>query len=93
MPGWNTYVAAGGGASRPVPYFRGKGVALAYLAFGSEYRFNKLIGMRLEMKGQYNFRATLSDEFGPFEQAGPARPAAEHRRPLPVRRQRAARRS
>jgi outer membrane protein OmpA-like peptidoglycan-associated protein len=69
-PGWNTYVAAGGGASRPRPYFRGKGVAIAYLAFGSEYRFNKLIGMRLEMKGQYNFRATLSDEFGPFEQAG-----------------------
>ncbi|MEO8431555.1 MAG: OmpA family protein [Acidobacteriota bacterium] len=68
--GWNTYVAGGAGAARPVPYFRGKGVALAYVAFGSEYRFNKLIGMRLEMKGQYNFRATLSDEFGPFEQAG-----------------------
>jgi len=58
-PGWNTYVAAGGGASRPRPYFRGKGVAIAYLAVGSEYRFNKLIGMRLEMKGQYSFRATL----------------------------------
>ena len=69
-PGWNTYVAAGGGASRPVPYFRGKGVAIAYLAFGSEYRFNKLVGMRLEMKGQYNFRSTLYDEFGAFEQPG-----------------------
>ncbi|MCA1612357.1 MAG: hypothetical protein LC780_16250 [Acidobacteria bacterium] len=70
VPGWNTYVAAGGGASRPVPYFRGKGVPIAYLAFGSEYRFNKVVGMRLEMKGQYNFRTTLSDQFGPFEQAG-----------------------
>jgi len=70
MHGWNTYVGAGGGASRPDPYFSGKGVALAYLAFGSEYRFNKHVGMRLEMKGQYNFHATLSDEFGSFEQAG-----------------------
>ncbi|MEP6770063.1 MAG: OmpA family protein [Acidobacteriota bacterium] len=70
VPGWNTYVAAGGGASRPVPYFRGKGVPIAYLAFGSEYRFNKVVGMRLEMKGQYNFHTTLSDRFGPFDQAG-----------------------
>lgn len=70
VPGWNTYVGFGGGASRPVPYFRGKGVPLAYAAFGSEYRFSKLVGMRLELKGQYNFRTTLSDEFGPFDQAG-----------------------
>ncbi|HMF08384.1 MAG TPA: OmpA family protein [Thermoanaerobaculia bacterium] len=54
IPGWNTYVGAGGGASRRQP-FNGKPVGLAYLAFGSEYRFNKLVGMRLEMKGQYNF--------------------------------------
>lgn len=70
MHGWNTYAAAGGGASRPVPYFRGKGVPIAYAAFGSEYRFNKLIGMRLEMKGQYNFRTTLADQFGAFDQPG-----------------------
>ena len=68
--GWNTYAGFGAGVSRPAPYFRGKGVALAYLAFGSEYRFNKAVGMRLEMKGQYNFHARLSDEFGPYEQAG-----------------------
>jgi hypothetical protein len=68
--GWNTYAAAGGGASRPAPYFRGKGVPIAYLAFGSEYRFGKHVGMRLEMKGQYNFRTTLYDEFGAFDQAG-----------------------
>jgi hypothetical protein len=68
--GWNTYVAGGGGASRPDPYFQGKGVALAYAAFGSEYRFNKHVGMRLEMKGQYNFHATLYDQFGAYEQAG-----------------------
>src|SRR5262249_52154521 len=54
IPGWNTYVGAGGGASRHQP-FNGKPVGLAYLAFGSEYRFNKLVGMRLELKGQYNF--------------------------------------
>ncbi len=70
LPGWNTYVAAGGGASRQVPYFRGKGVPIAYAAFGSEYRFNKVVGMRLEMKGQYNFHTTLTDQFGPYDQAG-----------------------
>ena len=70
LPGWNTYVGFGGGASRQVPYFRGKGVPIAYLAFGSEYRFNKVVGMRLELKGQYNFRTTLTDRFGPYEQAG-----------------------
>lgn len=68
--GWNTYAAGGGGVSRKVPYFRGKGVPLAYAAFGSEYRFNKWVGMRLELKGQYNFRTTLSDQFGPYDQAG-----------------------
>ena len=70
LPGWNTYVAAGAGVARPVPYFQGKGVALAYVAGGSEYRFNKLIGMRLELKSQYNFHARLSDQFGPYEQSG-----------------------
>lgn len=54
IPGWNTYVGAGGGASRHT-MFRGHPVGLAYLAAGSEYRFSKLVGMRLELKGQYNF--------------------------------------
>lgn len=54
IPGWNMYVGFGGGAARQ-RVFEGKGVALAYLAFGSEYRFNKLVGLRLEMKGNYNF--------------------------------------
>jgi outer membrane protein OmpA-like peptidoglycan-associated protein len=54
IPGWNTYVGAGGGASRHNA-FSGHPVGLAYLAAGSEYRFSKLIGMRLELKGQYNF--------------------------------------
>jgi OmpA family len=54
IPGWNTYLGFGGGAARP-RVFKGKGNALAYLAFGSEYRFSKLVGMRLEIKGNYNF--------------------------------------
>ncbi len=42
---------------------------LAYLAAGSEYRFGKLVGMRLELKGQYNFHSHFNetvDVGGPF---------------------------
>jgi OmpA family protein len=67
IPGWNTYLAGGGGVSR-MRVFTGKENALAYLAGGSEYRFSKLVGMRLELKGQYNFSARLPEEtaFGTF---------------------------
>ena len=65
IPGWNTYVGAGGGASRHQP-FQGKPIGLAYLAAGSEYRFSKLIGMRLELKGQYNFSHDADEQFGTF---------------------------
>jgi len=58
--GWNTYVGFGGGASRR-DVFKGKGVALAYLAAGSEYRFNKLVGLRLEVKGNYNFSSRFTE--------------------------------
>jgi OmpA family len=73
IPGWNTYLGFGGGASRP-DVFKGKGVALAYLAFGSEYRFSKLVGMRLELKGNYNFssRFTDSNAFGSFPVNNPS---------------------
>ena len=67
IPGWNTYVAAGGGASRH-EVFQGPGTALAYLAAGSEYRYNKLVGLRLELKGQYNFESHPRDRFGSFTQ-------------------------
>src|SRR6266498_3905807 len=60
LHGWNTYVGFGGGASRQ-EVFKGKGVALAYLAAGSEYRFGKLLGLRLEVKGQYNFRYRFTE--------------------------------
>ncbi len=60
LHGWNTYVGFGGGASRR-EVFKGKGVALAYLAAGSEYRFGKLLGLRLEVKGQYNFRYRFTE--------------------------------
>ena len=67
IPGWNTYLGFGGGAARP-RVFKGKGNGLAYLAFGSEYRFSKLVGMRLEVKGQYNFSSTFTavTPFGSF---------------------------
>jgi hypothetical protein len=73
IPGWNTYLGFGGGASRQ-RVFKGKGVALAYLAFGSEYRFSKLVGMRLELKGNYNFssRFTASNAFGSFPVDNPS---------------------
>ena len=73
MHGWNTYLGFGGGASRH-KVFSGKGVALAYLAAGSEYRFNKLLGLRLELKGQYNFssRTTETNAFGSFPVDNPS---------------------
>jgi OmpA family len=58
--GWNTYVGFGGGASRQ-EVFKGKGVALAYLAAGSEYRFGKTLGLRLELKGNYNFSSRFTE--------------------------------
>src|SRR6266508_2593174 len=73
MHGWNTYVGFGGGASRR-EVFKGKGVALAYLAAGSEYRFGKLVGLRLERKGQYNFSSRFTDRnaFGSFPVENPS---------------------
>jgi hypothetical protein len=65
-PGWNTYVGFGGGVSGEDPF--SDAVPIAYLAFGSEYRFGKPIGLRLELKGVYNFETDLEDEFGPFTQ-------------------------
>jgi outer membrane protein OmpA-like peptidoglycan-associated protein len=66
--GWNPYAGAGVGASRE-KVFKGKGTFLAYLAGGAEYRFNKNIGMRLELKGQYNAKANLRDRFGAYTNA------------------------
>lgn len=63
--GWNPYASAGVGASRE-KVFEGKGTFLAYLAGGAEYRFNKNLGMRLELKGQYNAEAVLYDRFGAY---------------------------
>ena len=73
IPGWNTYVAAGAGVARE-RVFTGKGNGLAYLAGGSEYRFSKLVGMRLELRGQYNFSARLPVEtaFGTFNADRPS---------------------
>jgi hypothetical protein len=65
-PGWNTYIGFGGGVSGHDPF--SDSVAIAYLAFGSEYRFNKLLGLRLEARGEYNFKKDLRDEFGPYTQ-------------------------
>ena len=63
--GWNPYASAGVGASRQ-KVFSGKGTFLAYVAGGAEYRFNKTIGMRLDLKGQYNASAVLYDRFGAY---------------------------
>jgi hypothetical protein len=67
VPGWNTYVGFGGGVSQE-KIFGGDAVPIAYLALGSEYRFNKLIGLRLEARGEYNFETDLEDRFGKFTQ-------------------------
>ena len=73
IPGWNTYIAGGAGVARE-RVFTGKGNGLAYLAGGSEYRFSKLVGMRLELKGQYNFSARLpvTTAFGTFNADRPS---------------------
>ena len=68
VPGWNTYVGLGGGISREKLFSGGDSVPIAYLAFGSEYRFSRLVGMRLEAKGVYDFKKTLHDRFGSFRQ-------------------------
>jgi len=67
LHGWNTYVAFGGGISRHAS-FSNSVVAqdsytapLAYVAGGSEYRFGKLVGLRLELKGQYNFHSHFDE--------------------------------
>ena len=76
IPGWNTYAALGGGFARHHSFADGaisresETAPLAYLAAGSEYRFGKLIGLRLELKGQYafhsHFNETVDVSGGPF---------------------------
>jgi len=51
IPGWNTYVGIGGGKE----HVYGEGEGLAYLSFGSEYRFNRVVGARFELRGQHVF--------------------------------------
>jgi len=46
--GWNTYLGLGGGSERE--HVRGRGEGLAYLAVGSEYRFNRAVGARFELR-------------------------------------------
>jgi OmpA family len=65
-PGWNPYIGFGGGISGEKPF--DDAVPIAYLALGSEYRFNKLLGLRLEARGTYSFETDLEDEFGEFTQ-------------------------
>jgi OmpA family len=67
-PGWNPYVGFGGGIAGEKPF--DDKVPIAYLALGSEYRFNKLLGLRLEARGTYNFKTDLEDQFGKFTQKG-----------------------
>lgn len=69
IPGWNTYLGFGGGISQD-EIFKSDAVPFAYLAFGSEYRYNKLLGLRLELKGAYHFETDvdLDDGFGEFTQ-------------------------
>ena len=65
-PGWNTYLGFGGGVAGEDPF--SDAVPIAYLALGSEYRFSKLVGLRLEARGNYSFETDLEDEFGEFTQ-------------------------
>lgn len=69
IPGWNTYLGFGGGIAQE-ELFKSDAVPIVYLAFGSEYRFNKLLGLRLELKGVYNFKTDIDpdDGFGEFTQ-------------------------
>lgn len=66
IPGWNTYLGFGGGIAGEKPF--DDAIPIAYLALGSEYRFNKLLGLRLEARGTYSFETDLEDEFGEFTQ-------------------------
>ena len=69
VPGWNTYLGFGGGVAQE-ELFKSDAVPIAYLAFGSEYRYSKLLGLRLELKGVYNFETDIDPEdgFGEFTQ-------------------------
>lgn len=67
-PGWNPYIGFGGGIAGEKPF--SDTVPIAYLALGSEYRFDKLLGLRLEARGTYNFKTDLKDRFGTFTQKG-----------------------
>jgi len=51
--GWNTYLGIGGGSERE--HVHGRGEGFAYIAFGSEYRFNRAVGARFELRGQHVF--------------------------------------
>ena len=53
IPGWNTYAALGGGTERQ--HVRGRGEGFVYLGAGSEYRFNRVVGARFELRGQHVF--------------------------------------
>lgn len=53
IPGWNTYVGLGGGTERE--HVRGRGEGFVYLGFGSEYRFNRVVGARFELRGEHVF--------------------------------------
>ena len=51
--GWNTYVGLGGGSERE--HIHGRGEGFAYLGVGSEYRFNRAVGARFELRGEHVF--------------------------------------
>lgn len=51
--GWNTYLGVGGGTERE--HVSGRGEGLAYLSLGSEYRFNRAVGARFELRGEHVF--------------------------------------
>ncbi|HET9795658.1 MAG TPA: OmpA family protein [Thermoanaerobaculia bacterium] len=53
IPGWNTYVGLGGGTERE--HVHGKGEGFVYLGVGSEYRFNRVVGARFELRGEHVF--------------------------------------
>lgn len=53
IPGWNTYAALGGGTERA--HIRGRGEGFVYVGAGSEYRFNRIVGARFELRGEHVF--------------------------------------
>jgi hypothetical protein len=57
IPGWNTYVGVGGGTE----HVQGQGEGLVYLGVGSEYRFNRVVGARFELRGQHVFDEPFVD--------------------------------